>query len=313
MLKKSALRRIVTATLALIIVTVLYFFPNNKSFTNIKQTTTYIDIEKIPLYLINKDDYLVRTSIVSTTSDELEQVKYLIAVLTIDSNLKENLPSNLEPIIPKNTKILSLSLENNLLKINFSKEFLNTTKDKEEKLIESIVYTLTENKNIKEIMIFIEDTKLEYLPQSNIKLPTTLTRDFGINKIYDLTNIKDISKTTIYYIGKENDLTYYIPVTKIDNNQNNKVEIIIEELKSSPIYETNLLSYLASSVKLLNYEILENQINLTFNNEIFSDFNDKNILEEVKYSISLSLKDSIHVENVSFLVDGEVISTFKEN
>ena len=52
-----------------------------------------------------------------------------------------------------------------------------------------------------------------------------------------------------------------------------------------PTYETNLLSYLASSVKLLNYETLENAINLTFNNEIFSDFNNQNILEELKYLV----------------------------
>ena len=312
MLKKSALRRILTATLALIIVSILYFFPNNKTFNNIKQTTNYIEVNKIPIYLINNDNYLVRTSIVSNINEDLEKVKYLISALTINSEIKDNLPKNFKPIIPQSTKILSLSLENNLLKIDFSKEFLNIPKEQEEKLIESITYTLTENKNIKEIMIFIEGSKLEYLPQNNIKLPTTLTRDFGINKVYDLTSIKDISKTTIYYIGKNEDLVYYIPVTKIDNNQNNKIEIIIEELKSSPTYETNLLSYLASSVKLLNYETLENSINLTFNNEIFSDFNDKNILEEVKYSISLSIKDSIHVEEVNFLVDGEIISTFSE-
>lgn len=313
MLKKSALRRILTATLALIIVSILYFFPNNNKFYNIKQNTSYIDVNKVPIYLINKDNYLIRTSIVSKENEEITQIKYLISSLTIDSENTDNLPKNFKPIIPRNTKILSLSLENNLLKINFSKEFLNVPKEQEEKLIESIIYTLTENENIKEIMIFIEDIKLEYLPQSNIKLPNTLSRDFGINKIYDLTNIKDISKTTIYYIGKEEDLTYYIPVTKIDNNKNNKVEIIIEELKSSPTYETNLLSYLASSVKLLNYETLENAINLTFNNEIFSDFNSNNILEEVKYSISLSLKDTLHVKEVNFLVDNKIISTFKEN
>lgn len=313
MLKKSALRRILTATLALIIVSILYFFPNNKTFKSIVKTTNYIEVNTSPIYLIDKYNYLARTTIVSNNADEITQIKYLIEALTIDSNAKENLPKNFKAIIPKNTRVLSISLENNLLKINFSKEFLNIEKENEEKLIESIIYTLTENKNVKEIMIFIEDTKLEYLPQSQIKLPSTLTRDFGINKIYDLTDIKNISKTTIYYIGKEEDLVYYIPVTKIDNNKNNKIEIIIEELKSSPTYETNLLSYLASSVKLLNYETLENAINLTFNNEIFSDFNNKNISEEVKYSISLSLKDTIHVEEVNFLVDGKVISTFKEN
>ena len=159
-------------------------------------------------------------------------------------------------------------------------------------------------------MIFIENTKLDKLPQSKINLPLTLTRDFGINKIYDLTNLKDTSKTTIYYIGKEDNVSYYIPVTKITNNPNNKIKIIIEELKSSPIYETNLMSYLASSVELLDYEQLENEISLSFNNAILSDLDEKNILEEVKYSIALSLKDTYNVENITFKVNDQIITTF---
>jgi len=314
MLKKSALRRICTATLALIIVSILYFFPDSKAINSeIKQTTNYIDINETPLYLINKDNYVVRTTMSTNSEDDIEKAKELIKALTIGSESKENLPKNLQQIIPQNTKLKSISLNDGLLKINFSKEFLNVPKDKEEKLIEAIVYTLTENKQINQIMIFIDEQKLEYLPQNGKKLPSTLDRNFGINKVYDITNIKEIEKTTIYYIGKEDDLIYYIPVTKIDNNKNNKVEIIIEELKSSPIYETNLLSYLASSVELLNYETLENQINLSFNNEILADLKDKNIIEEVKYSISLSLKDSLNIEKVNFLVDGEVIASFKEN
>jgi len=313
MLKENALRRIITATIALIIVSILYFFPNNTSISNIKQSTTYVDINKTPIYLINKDNYVIRTNLAIKKNDTLDYVKEIIDALTIGSDKEEYIPKNFKAIIPKNTKIIDISLDNRLLKINFSKEFLNVNKEDELKLIEALVYTLTENENIEEIMIFIENEKLLYLPQSNIKLSNTLNRSFGINKVYDITNIKDITKTTIYYIGKEEDIIYYIPVTKFDNNKNNKVEIIIEELKSSPIYETNLISYLASSVELLNYETLENQISLTFNNQIFEDFNDKNILEEVKYSISLSLKDSLNVEEVIFKVGDEIIETFKEN
>ena len=313
MLKKSALRRIITASIALVIVSILYLFPNNNNLSNLKQTTTYVSVNKSPIYLINKDEYVIRTSILSKENGTINQAKELITSLTIGSDKEEYIPQNFKPIIPKNTKIIDISLNEGLLKINFSKEFLNIEKAYEQKLIEALVYTLTELKDIKEIMIFIENSKLEYLPQSNIKLPNTLDRSFGINKVYDITNLKDLSKTTIYYIGKEEDLIYYIPITKIYNNKNSKVEIIIEELKSSPIYETNLISYLASSVELLNYETLENQINLTFNNEIFYDFNEKNILEEVKYSISLSLKESLNVEEVIFKVNDEVVETFKEN
>ena len=298
MLKKNALRRIMVSSIALFIVGILYFFPDNKTEESITPNVSYIEVNKTPIYLINKDNYVVRTNIATTNKDPLNKAKELLNALTIDGDKTEYILKNFKPIIPKNTKVLDISLKDGLLKINFSK---------------AIIYTLTEIKDIKEIMIFIEETKLDILPQNKIILPNTLTRDFGINKVYDLTNLKNTTKTTIYYVGKENDLTYYIPITKIDNKTNNKVEIIINELKSSPIYETNLISYLASSVKLLNYEALENQIELSFNNEIFSDFKEENIQEEVKYSISLSLKDSLKVENVIFKVNDKIITTFKEN
>lgn len=310
MLKKSAVRRIMVSTLALIIVGLLYFFPNDDE-NIIKQSISYIDVANTPIYLLNNDDLVIRTTIVTNSNDTLDLAKELINSLIIGNEKKDYIPNSFKQIIPANAKILEISLNDGLLKINFSKELLNVAKNDEEKMIEAIVFTLTEIDEIKQIMIFVENTKLDTLPQSNIKLPNTLDRSIGINKVYDITNIKDLNKTTIYYIGKENDLSYYIPVTKIDNNNDDKVKIIIDELKSSPIYQTNLISYLASNTELLNYELLENQITLSFNNAIFSDLNEKNILEEVKYSISLSLKDSIMVDEVIFKVDDEIIETFK--
>ena len=313
MLKKSALRRIMVSTLALIIVSILYFFPQENELSPIKQEVEYISVDATPIYLINPDNYVVRTNIATTSTDPLSLAKELITSLTIGSQKKEYISSHFTQIIPENTKILDISLDEGLLKVDFSKELLNISKDNEEKLIEPLIYTLTEIKEIEKIMIFVEGTKLETLPKSNIKLPNTLDRNYGINKVYDITSLKDLTKTTIYYIGKFEDLVYYVPVTKIDNNHNDKIEIIIDELKSSPIYETNLMSYLASSVELESYEELENQIILSFNNAIFDDFNDQNILEEVKYSISLSIGDTLHVDEIIFKVNDEIIETFKEN
>ncbi len=308
MLKKSAIRRIIVSTLALIIVTILYFFPDNKP--QISKTTTYINVNKTPIYLLNNDNYVIRTTIPTTSKETLTKVKELIKALTIGSKENEYIPAEFKAIIPKNTELLSCSLNDGLLKLNFSPNFLNVKKEDEEKLIESLVYTLTEIPEIKEIMLFVKDAKLTTLPQSKINLPNTLNRNFGINKVYDISNIKSLTKTTIYYIGKENDLTYYIPITKINNNENNKIEIIIDELKSSPIYETNLMSFLASSVELLNYEQLENQVSLSFNNDILN-LAEGTLLEEVKYSIALSLKDTLNVTDVIFKVNDKIIATFK--
>ena len=312
MLKKSALRRIMVSTLALIIVTVLYFFPTDDNNNQIAQKVEYVSVDNTPIYLMNPDNYVVRTSIATKEKEPLALVREMIDALTIGNEKQDYIPKHFSSIIPENTKLLDVSLEDGLLKIDFSKEFLNTAKEMEEIMIEAIVYTLTEIDGIDKIMIFVEGTKLEVLPQSNIKLPNTLDRSYGINKVYDITSLKDLTKTTIYYIGEFNNLIYYVPVTKIENdNGNNKIEIIIDELKSSPIYETNLMSYLASSVKLESYEELENQVILSFNNEIFDDFKEQNILEEVKYSISLSIEDTLNVKEVIFKVDNKVIETFK--
>ena len=314
MLKKSALRRIMVSSIALIIVSVLYFFPNEKELAKIRQDVEYVSVHEAPIYLINPEEYVVRTNIATTSEDTLTLVKEMIDALTEGSAKEEYISEHFSTVIPKGTTVIDLSLENGLLKIDFSKDILNVSKDREEKLIESLVYTLTEIEGIDEIMIFVEGEKLDVLPQSNIKLPNTLDRSYGINKVYDITNLKDLTKTTVYYIGEFNDLVYYVPVTKLENDTGkDKIEIIIDELKSSPIYETNLMSYLASSVELESYEELENQVTLSFNNAIFDDFNEENILEEVKYSISLSLQDTLDIDEVIFKVDDKVIETFNES
>ena len=301
------------SSLALIIVSVLYFFPNEEELAQIDQDVEYISVHEAPIYLMNPEEYVVRTNIATTSEDALTLAKEMIDALTIGSAKEEYISNHFKAIIPKNTKVLDISLEDGLLKVNFSKEILTVSKDLEEKLIESLVYTLTEIKGIEEIMIFVEGEKLEVLPQNKINLPNTLDRSYGINKIYDITSLKDLTKTTVYYIGEFNDLVYYVPVTKLENDiGQDKIEIIIDELKSSPIYETNLMSYLASSVELESYEELEQQVILSFNNAIFDDFNEQNILEEVKYSISLSIQDTLNVEEVIFKVDDQIIETFGE-
>ena len=166
-------------------------------------------------------------------------------------------------------------------------------------MLESLIYSLCELDNVNKIMIFVENEKLNELPNSKAKLPTVLDKTYGINKVYDIKNIKDTSKTTIYYLSKYDDELYYVPITKITNNdEKNYVEIIVNELKTSPIYESNLLSYLNASYELESYEILENSITLSFNNNLIASLEDKDLVEKVKYSISLSLRDTYNLDDI---------------
>ena len=298
MIKKSSIRRICVATLALFILLIIYFFPS--SDVTIKEHLSYIKKDEMPIFLVDNSNYVARTSIVKSSETINEQIKEIIETLTINSKKSTYIRDGFKPIIPENTKIIDLKLDNEILTINFSKEFLTVNETNEELMLEALIYSLTELKEIKKIKILVENIPFTKLPNSNKKLPEYLDKTYGINKIYNLNSLKETSKTTIYYLSKINDYYYYVPVTKVSNEKLERVEIIIKELKSTPIYHTNLIIYLKASANMTNYELLENAISLSFNNYLIANMKEEQILEEVKYSIALSLRDTYGINEVIF-------------
>ena len=298
MIKKYSIRRICVATLTLFILLIIYFFPSND--TVIKEHLSYITKDEMPIFLVDNSDYVARTSIVKNSSETIEQIKEIIEALTKNTKKSSYIRDGFKPIIPEGTKILDLKLEENILTINFSKELLNVVHCDEQKMIEAIIYSLTEIKDIKKIKILVEGKPLTNLPNSNKKLPEYLDKSYGINKIYNIDSIKETTKTTIYYLSKNKDYYYYVPVTKVSNEKTERVEIIIKELKSTPIYHTNLISYLAASANMTNYELLESTISLSFNNYLIANMKEEDILEEVKYSIALSIRDTYGINEIIF-------------
>lgn len=312
MLKKSSIKKICLAAFCLLILLILYLFPRKKdSDASLTPKTTYsVSNVEDTIYLIDKNNYVARVNISINEEDCEKKAKEIISYLTVGSNNSNLIPNGFKPIIPAGTKVLATSLEDSNLKINFSKDFLNIDASLEVKLIESLIYSLTSIEGVDSITILIEGELLNKLPHSKEFLDNPLDRKYGINKSYDMDNIKGTSKTTLYYLSKYDGYYYYVPVTKVSNNEKEKIEVIIKELSSSPIYETNLKSYLNSETTLQNYEILDNELSLDFNSAILSDVTNKNLLEEVTYAINLSIKDNYGVSSVSYTVDNEKIATF---
>ncbi len=307
MLRKSALRRISVTTVALFIFGIISIFPTKLDQQFESNVITNDPVYSV-LYLLDPNHYVARTKVVLKNTDLLNQAREMIEMLTINGSKSHYLPNGFTAVIPSGTKLKEIDIQNGILKLNFDETFLKMTKESEEDIIESLIYSLTELRDVKGILIYVNEELLTTLPHSKIKLPTTLTRDYGINKVYDLTKIKNVVKTTTYYISKYDDFLYYVPVTEITNNDKEKVEIIIERLKSTPMNQTNLMSYLNANAELLDYEILENDIQLSFNQYLLDDFKNQKILEEVEYSIALSMRDTLDVISVNFLVDGQKVN-----
>ena len=176
----------------------------------------------------------------------------------------------------------------------------------EKQIISGIVYSILDLGEVDEVIILVEGEVLKEYPNTHEKIDSPLTKDIGINKEYNLTSRNDISKVVVYYLSEIDDNLYYVPVTKYVNDNRDKIKIIIDELATSYIYESNLMSFLHSNVQLLDYYEQENVLFLNFNDYLF-DSDDK-ILEEVLYSIAYSVFDNYDVSMVMFEVNNQYVN-----
>lgn len=313
MLKKMSIRKIIMATFTLMVLLILCLIDkNDKEIELDTSNIEYIYSNMLDsIYLLDKNDYVALTSITTCDCDIIDKSKDLLNGLIIDGAKSAIIPNGFRSIIPTGTSILDVKLDNKVLTVNFSKEILDISSEYEEAMIESIVYTLTSIEGIDKVNIQVEGKELTKLPHSKKNIPTSLDKSYGINKVYDINNTKDIDSITLYYVNSYNDNKYYVPVTKyINNDSQDKIKVIIEQLSNSLTYESNLMSYLSDSAKLLDYEIDDKTIKLNFNNMILSDISSNNILEEVVYTIGYSINEVVDVDEVVFYVNSEKICNF---
>lgn len=307
MLKKSLLKRIFLILSCIFILFILYLFPK-KDDENIINNFSH-EIPETSIYLIDTNNYVSRVNVVINKKNTIEKVKEIISYLTINSKNSTYIKEGFTPIIPKGTKLLSSDLKDKLLKINFSKEFYNIDEKNEEKMISSIIYSLTEIPGISKVSIYVEDTILNEMPNSKTKLPPALDRSFGINKFHDLTNFKGTVSTTIYYLSKYKDYYYYVPVTMINNLKKDKIEIIINELTSKTMYQTNLISYL-NNINQIDYQINEDYLLINLCSDLYHDLNNSNLIESVIYSMNLSIKENYDIRSVMYTTDERTIGIY---
>lgn len=306
MLRTRALKKIFITTLSMFILLTVFSLPTFKKETVLR---TNLEVEEKTtlktnsIYLLNKDNYLVKTKIFIEATDKEDKIREILNNLIIKKNNK--LPAGLSGTIPSETTVQEVIVNKDIVTIDFSKEILKVKESLEKQMITSIVYSLLELKDLKGVIVLVNgNTLLEY-PNSKEKLPSILDKKIGINNKYLLTSRDNISKVVIYYLEDIEENLYYVPVTKYINDNRDKIKIIIEELTTNYIYEPNLMSFLDNKVELLDYHEENDVLFLNFNDYLYNS-KDK-ILEEVLYSIAYSVFDNYNVNMVMFEVNAKEV------
>ena len=294
MLITKIINKIFRTTLIMFLILTVFTI-TNESKEKVLRTNLEInnikDMDKTKLYLLSNNNYLVETN-VYINSDKLEdKINKIIEYLKINNN---KIPKGLKGYLTKDIKINNINLEDNNMKINFSKEFLNI-KDKE-LVIEGLVYSLLNLDEINSIEVLVENNYLENYEYK-------LNKNIGINKQYILKNRKDVNKINLYYYNKINNIEYLTPVTKYINDKRKKIEIILDELLNN--IPNNLISYMDDKVKLKEYKEENDLIILKFNENFIGENKDLN--KKIINQIALTIFENYDVNTVLFQENDEKI------
>ena len=133
------------------------------------------------VYLMDENKFLIPLSIDVSGKDYLVDEIY-----TVVSNLRDLEVEGFTSVIAKDVKINKIELENGILNIDFSSEFLAYQSELEEKIIESLTWSVLDFNEVKGLTISVDGVKLEKMPINGLKLPSVLNKDIGINKYHYL-------------------------------------------------------------------------------------------------------------------------------
>ena len=205
MLKRKAISKIIITTFSFITIFVICVIPE-KLLSNDNYLDQDINIEYVTnigtneIYLLGPNKYLVKTNVLLNEDNINTTIREIVDYLTIKKSSK--VPSGLSGVIPANTILNNIEVNDKIVTLDFSKELLDVDLELEERLIEAIVYSMINLDGIEGVSIKIDGEALTKLPKSNKTIPEVLTRDFGINKVFDISNLDNIEtlKRVIYAI-----------------------------------------------------------------------------------------------------------------
>ena len=257
------------------------------------------------VYLLDENKYLIPLSV------DVSSKEYLVdEIYTIVSDLRDLKVEGFTSVIASDVKINKIELENGILNIDFSKEFLNYQGELEEKIIESLTWSVLDFNEVNGLTISVDGVRLDKMPINGLKLPSVLNKDIGINKYHDMTyDYKGSDNVVVLYQKVVNGNSYFVPVTRKVIKETNEVATIINAFDKD-ISIMSGLNKVDELSEMTNNEYTCNDgrvsVSLTKDYLIADNLIDSNLYELLMVTFEYNNLDM----KVDFTIDQESVSVY---
>ena len=255
------------------------------------------------VYLLDENKYLIPLSV------DISNKEYLVdEIYTVVSNLRDLEIEGFTSTIAKDVKINEIELENGILNIDFSSEFLSYQGDLEEKIIESLTWSVMDFNEVKGLTISVDGVRLTKMPINGLVLPNVLNKDIGINKYSDMiSDFQGSDNVIVLYEKVVAGNKYYVPVTRKVIKESDDTKTVVNALDKE-IAIMSGLRQIEEIEKLKSNSISCDDISVSVN--LSRDYLiDDNLIDSSLYEILMVTLSYNQIDSeVSFFIDEESVN-----
>jgi germination protein M len=264
------------------------------------------------LYLIDKNGYVVSQSIPLPGQESV--AKQALEYLVKNGPVENILPNGFRAVLPADTQV-TVDIKDGKAIADFSPEFNNYQPEDEQRILQSVTWTLTQFDSVEKVELRVNGYPLTEMPVNGTPIDEKgLTRKVGIN--VDTAGVVDPTSTkplTVYYVSQTDDKTYYVPVTKrVSSKSVDEVKAVVNELIEGPGYSSSLASDFTGAKLLDDPKLEDGTVTLNFNEAVYGSLEEKMVSEHMLNSLVLSLTEQKGIKGVSVLVNGEATAVSKD-
>ncbi len=149
--------------------------------------------------------------------------KQIYMKFSLLTNYSNYLPMGVKTYIAPSSRLVNYELDEGLLTLNFSKEFLYYNHLYEEEMLKIITYTFSELSEVDEIKLLCENKNISF----NRQIETLKKSNFSLNVFFNTADILNATPYTIYYVTAVQDAYYLVPTRIYDNETDTNAHIKI--------------------------------------------------------------------------------------
>ncbi|MDE5976952.1 MAG: GerMN domain-containing protein [Turicibacter sp.] len=273
---------------------------NTMNEQEMQEEMVYSTADCYAIYALHESNNVVKTYV--QKGEEEDSIQAIFDIFTVKSN---QLPMGTTSLVSPMATLNDYQLENGVLTLNVSPEFLDYTADEEQDLLSSMVWTYTELAEVDKVKFEIDGEAVSNL-NGTLAVNRGLDRSMGINLELDTTSLDNTQSVTLYFVTDDSKDGLLVPVTRIISASTDPITYSVSALIQGPTNQNYVSVFDQQTTLLTDPVVTDGLVSLNFSSDLYYDNQQTKVSSTMLNQLVMTLTELDEIDMVSVSIEGNI-------